>query len=152
MDDLTTTMTKFRFAILIVALFLSSCAKAQPLPLLIVTALPAEPLFTETSIPPTQTAADIPPTITSLPPTDTLTPAPNQDAAVFGSIGTDQVQAGALESVVNAIFKKTMDGLVAAGSIQEYQITSVSVFPGSNGLITEIIFNLKSNDSSWLEY
>jgi hypothetical protein len=138
-------MTKFRSAILIAVLFLSSCAKAQPLQPLVVTSLPAEPVSTETetSTPPTQTA-------TSLPPTDTLTPAPTQDVTIFGSINTGGVQAGALESVVNAIFKKTMDGLTADGSIQEYQVTSISVFPSSNGLITEIIFNVKTNDSTWL--
>lgn len=147
MDNVTVNSTKFRSAIVMAVLFLSSCAKAQPLPPLIVTALPAEPTFTETetNIPPAQTA-------TPLPPTDTLTSAPTQDVAVFGSIGTGEIQAGALESVVNAIFKKTMDSLTANGSIQEYQVTSVSVFPSSNGLITEVIFNIKTNDSSWLEY
>ena len=140
-------MTKFRSAILIVVLLLSSCAKAQPLQPLVVTSLPTEPASTETatSVPPTQT---VPP----LPPTDTLTPASTQDVTVFGAIGTGEIQAGALESVVNAIFKKTMDGLTADGSIQEYQITSLSVFPGGNGLITEIIFNVKTNDATWLEY
>lgn len=140
-------MTKFRFAILTMVLLLSSCAKAQPFQPLVVTALPAEPTFTETAttVPPTQTD-------TPLPPTDTVTSAPTQDVTVFGSIGMDQIQAGALESVVNAIFKKTMDDLVASHSIQDYQITSVSVFPGSSGLITEVIFNVKTNDSTWLDY
>ena len=145
-------MAKFQSVCLIVILFLAGCAKAQPLQPLVVTALPAEPSSTETSIPLTQTATNTPPTLTSIPPTDTSTPALTQDVAVFGSISTDQVQAGALELVVNAIFKKTLDGLVTAGSIQDYQIMSVSVFPGSNGLITEIIFNVKTEDAAWLDY
>jgi hypothetical protein len=140
-DNIVANMTKFRSTVLIFVLFLSSCAKAQALPPLVVTALPAEPLATETSIPPTTTP---------LPTTNTLAPAPTQNASVFGSIGTGELQAGVLESVVNAIFKKTMDGFVAAGSVQEYQVASVSVFPGSNGLITEVIFNVKTNDSTWL--
>src|ERR1051325_5455376 len=100
-------MAKFQSVCLIVVLFLAGCAKAQPLQPLVVTALPAEPSSTETNIPPIQTATNTPPTLTSIPPTDTSTPALTQDVAVFGFISTDQVQAGALESVVNAIFKKT---------------------------------------------
>ncbi len=141
-------MTKFRSALFIAVLFLSSCGKVKPSPPSVLASLPpSDPTFTATatSLPPT-------PTVTPLPPTETLTPAPTQDTAVFSSIGIDQVQAGALESVVNAIFKKTMDGFVADGSVQEYQVTSVSVFPGNGGLITEVIFNVKTNDSSWLEY
>ena len=134
-------MTKIRFVVLIFIFLLSGCAKAQALPPLVVTALPAEPADTATSIPPTTTP---------LPPTDTPIPAPTQDATLFGSISTGDVQAGALESVVNTIFKKTMDGLVANSSIQEYQVTSISVFPSSKGLITEIIFNVKTNDKTWL--
>ena len=44
-----------------------------------------------------------------------------------------------------------MDGFAANGMIQAYQITSVTIFPGSNGLLSEIIFNVKTADSAWLE-
>jgi hypothetical protein len=43
-----------------------------------------------------------------------------------------------------------MDGFVADGPIQEYQVTSVKVFPGSNGLLAEIIFNLRTSDPAWI--
>lgn len=69
---------------------------------------------------------------------------------VFGSIGTDEIQAFALESVANAIFTKTMDGFVTDGRIQEYQVTSVTIFPGSNGLLSEIIFNVRTTDPDWI--
>jgi hypothetical protein len=140
-DNILANMTKLRYLLLIVVILLSSCGKAQALPPMIVTSLPAEPLSTETSSSPTTT---------SLPPTVTPIPAPTQESTIFGSIGTGEIQAFALESVANAIFKKTMDGFVADGRIQEYQATSVTIFPGSNGLLSEIIFNVRTTDPAWI--
>lgn len=73
---------------------------------------------------------------------------------LFGAVGQNEIQAFALESVANAIFKKTFDGFVADGRIQEYQVTHVTVFPGSGGLLSEIIFNVRiadTSDPAWLE-
>jgi hypothetical protein len=61
-----------------------------------------------------------------------------------------EVQAGAIESVAIAIFNKTLDGFVANGSVQEYQIVSVTVFPGGDGLLAEVIYSVKTTDPIWL--
>lgn len=96
---------------------------------------------------PTETPAMQPSTI----PTPSMTPHSVSDPTVFGAIGQNEIQAFALETVANAIFKKTFDGFVADGRIQEYQVTRVSVFPGSGGLLSEIIFNVRTSDPTWLE-
>lgn len=126
-------------AFLIVLIFiLAGCAKsAQSVPPTL-TAAPS----TATIIPSTETPTDVPATPTQ--------PGPTADPTVFGAIGQNEIQAFALESVANAIFTKTMDGFVANGSVQEYQVTRVSVFPGSGGLLSEIIYNVKSSDPAWL--
>ena len=109
---------------------------------------------TATSIPATVTlapsATNIPDTATAVPPTETSTPIPTQDPTIFGAIGTGDAQAGAIESVVSAIFNKTLDGFVTDGSVQEYQIISVTVFPGNGGLLAEIIYSVKTTDTTWL--
>ena len=134
-------MKKIRGTLVIVIFLLSACGK-QP------QAIPP----TATSIPATETfaptATSLPPTETPLPPTETPTPAPTQDPTVFGAIGTGEIQAFALESVVTAIFKKSLDEFVAGGSVQEYQIVSVTVFP--SGSVTEVIYSIKTSDPAWL--
>jgi hypothetical protein len=95
-----------------------------------------------TNIPPTETSTAIP---------ITETPAPTQDLTLFGAIGVNEIQAYALESVADAIFIKTMDSLIATGSIIEYQATSVTIFPGNGGLLSEIIFNVRTTDPAWLQ-
>lgn len=102
------------------------------------------------AVPLTATQTTIP-TETNIPSTETpTTPGPTADPTIFGAIGTNEIQAFALESVANAIFNKTMDGFAADGRIQEYQVTSVTIFPGSNGLLSEIIFNVKTTDPGWI--
>ena len=130
-------MKKIHSLFLIVVFLITGCAKqAQAVP----------PTAT---IPPTATV--VPPTDMPLPPpTETPIPALTQDPAVFGAIGTGEIQAFALESVVNAIFKQKLDGFVAGGGIQEYQVTSVTVFPGSGGLLAEVIYNVRTADPAWL--
>jgi hypothetical protein len=133
-------MKKIRAAVLIVTFLLASCGKQ---------AQAVAP--TATSIPTTVTLA---PTETNIPdtatPSETAIPVPTQDPTIFGAIGTGEIQAGAIESVASAIFNKTLDKFVADGSVQEYQIVSVTVFPGNGGLIAEIIYSIKSTDPAWL--
>ena len=43
-----------------------------------------------------------------------------------------------------------MDGYIEEGKIQEYHVTSVTIFPGANGLIAEIIYNVRTGDPAWL--
>ena len=123
-------MKSHRYFLLIFIVILTGCAK------------PAQ------SVAPTSIVAI--PSVTLIPPTETPIPAPTQDPTVFGAIGTGEIQAFALESVASAIFQKTMDGFIADGRIQEYQVTSVTVFPGGNGLISELIFNVRTTDPGWI--
>lgn len=119
---------------------LAGCSK-QAVPAT-VTVVPAIQTSVPTEIPPTETPTSIPFTPTA--------PDPTADPTIFGAMGTGEIQAYALESVANAIFKKTMDGFVAIGRIQEYQVTSVTIFPGRNGLLSEIIFNVRTTDPGWI--
>jgi len=137
-------MKKSRSALLVVIFFLAGCAKqAQTTATPIATSVPAT-----ATLSPTETR--IPETATPFPPTETSIPVPTLDPTVFGAIGTNEIQAFVLESVVSAIFNKTLDGFVADGSIQEYQIISVTVFPGGDGLLAEAIYSVRTTDPIWL--
>jgi hypothetical protein len=136
-------MKIIRFGLFVVVFLLSACGKqAQAV------APTITPILTTATLVPTETR--IPDTVTPLPPTETPIPVPTHDPAVFGAIGTNEIQAFVLESVVSAIFNKTLDGFVANGSVQEYQIISVTVFPGGDGLLAEVIYSVKSADPIWL--
>ena len=128
-------MKKIHITLLLFIFLLAACGKqAQAVPPTTTTVPATEALpLTPTSLPPTETPL----------PTDTPIPTPTQDPAVFGAIGTGELQAGAIESVASAIFNKTLDVFVANGSVQEYQIISVSVFPGGDGLLAEVIYSVK---------
>jgi len=134
-------MKKIHVRLLIVLFLLTGCGKQAQPAVSTATSIPA----TAASVP---TATNIPDTATPLPPTETATP--TQDPTIFGAIGTGDVQAGAIESVASTIFNKTLDGFVADGSVQEYQIISVTVFPGNGGLLAEIIYSVKTTDTAWL--
>jgi len=136
-------MKIIRFGLFVVVFLLAACGKqAQAV------APTITPILTTATLAPTETS--IPDTVTPLPPTETPIPAPTQDPTVFGAIGTNEIQAFVLESVVSAIFNKTLDGFVADGSIQEYQIISVTVFPGGDGLLAEVIYSVRTTDPIWL--
>lgn len=131
-------MKKIRLMLCIGVFLLAGCGKQGPAAAPIATSMPATATIT-----PTDTA-------TPPPPTETSTPIPTQDPAIFGAIGTGEIQAGAIESVASTIFNKTMAGFIADGSVQEYQIVSVTVFPGGGGLLAEIIYSVKTSDTAWL--
>lgn len=80
------------------------------------------------------------------------TPIAALDPTVFGALGAHEIQAQAqaIESVADAIFKKTMDSFVAGGRISEYQVTHITVLPGEADLLAEITYNVKTSDTSWL--
>jgi len=113
------------------------------------------------AVPPTSTVP--PPTATIILPTGTSTeapiltpivsvaPDPTADPTIFGAVSQSGIQAFSLEPVANTIFSKTFDGFVADGRIQEYQVIRVAVFPGSVGLLSEISFNVRTTDLTWLE-
>ena len=105
---------------------------------------------TATAALPTAAATQPPTEAPTALPTETGTPAPTTDPTVFGVMDQNEIQAFALESVVNAIFTKTFDGFVADGRIQEYQVASVTVFPGNGSLLAEVIYNVRTTDPAWL--
>src|SRR5512145_2772383 len=135
-------MKNIRHIFIALAMLLTGCAKQAQ------------------AVPPTATAS---PTATVLPsetPTETpyptplqsLPPDPTADPSLFGTIYQSEIQAFALESVASAIFSRTLDRFVDAGRIQEYQVMRVTVFPsGSGDLLSEITFNVRATDPSWLE-
>jgi hypothetical protein len=127
-------MNKTNIVILITAIILSACGSQ---PQVVPTSTPAPP--TATIILPTETPTTIP-----------ITNTPTQDPTLFGAISVNDVQGFALESFANAIFTKTMDSFEASGAIQEYQTLRVTIFPGSGGLISEISFNVRTTDPTWL--
>lgn len=98
------------------------------------------------------TATLPPPAATSAPPTKAPAPTPlPQDAALFGTMAQEKVQAYSLEPVANAIFDKVMDGFITGGNILEYQVTRVTIFPAGDGsLYAEITYNVRTADTSWL--
>ena len=124
--------------LLVFIFILAGCAKQTQVLPPTTTLAPA----TTTGIPQTETSAAIPFKETS--------PASTLDPTLFGAIGINEIQAFVLESVVSAIFNKTLDGFVASGSVQEYQTNHVMVFPGSGGLLAEVIYSVKTTDPIWL--
>jgi hypothetical protein len=123
--------------IIVILFFLSACGSR------------AEGTFpTSTSAPATGTKLPSTETQTPIPFTDTPS-GPTQDPSVFGAIGVNEIQASALEPIANAIFSKILDQHIAAGTVQEYQVTSVTIFPGENGLLAEIIYNVRTGDRTW---
>lgn len=127
-------MKKLSFSMLVFLTLLTGCGSQTP------TAAPAASLAA-----PTLSSA-----ITLVSPISSSTPAAALDPTVFGVIAATDIQAKELESVANAIFTKTLDGLVAGGSVQAYQVTGVTILPSDEGLLAEIKYNIKSSDSAWL--
>jgi len=131
-------MKNKRFLSLVFIFILAGCAKQiQVLPPT-TTLAPA----TAPGIPPTETAAAIPFTETP--------PAPTPDPTLFGAILQTEIQAFSLEPVASEIFTRVMNGFIADDEILEYQILRVTIFPGDGGLLSEIIFNVRTTDLAWL--
>jgi hypothetical protein len=111
----------------IVIFIIASCSSQTATPTVAPTSL-----STETSIPA--------PTATSVP-TETASPVPTL-SDIFGAIPLNSVQAFSIEPVAKAIFDQTLQGYVTAGTIQEFRVDSVAVFPsGNGGLIAEIMYS-----------
>jgi hypothetical protein len=120
--------------IIIVTLLLITSCKSQPASPTITPATPPSetPAATET-IAPTETASSVP------------TP-----SDVFGAIPLNSVQAFNIEPVAQAIFDQTLQGYVTTGTIQEYRVDSIVVFPsGDGGLIAEIMYSLHADLDLW---
>ena len=133
--------------LILFTLIISSCAKqAQAIP---PTATVPPP--TPTNVPPTETPVEIPTDIPTESPTEMPTEAPsNTDPLLFGALAKSEINPLAAR-IQEAIFTKVMDGFIASGNIIEYQIIGSEVFPSSEGtLITEIYYNVRTMDTSWL--
>lgn len=98
-----------------------------------------------------QTEAPLPTATATLAPTETSLP-PQIQSDVFGAIPLNSVQAFSIEPVAKAIFDQTLHGYVTAGSILQYRVDRIAVFPSGNGtLLAEIFYSLQSNNQLWLE-
>ena len=102
----------------------------------------ATPLPTRTSQP-----ASTP----TLVPTGTASPAPTS-SNIFGSIPLNSVQAFSIEPVAQAAFEEAMQRLARAGSIDDFRVDSIAVFPSGEGtLIAEIFYSLRTDMDVWPE-
>jgi len=120
--------------ILIVTLLLITSCKSQA----------ASPTITPTTSP-----SETPAATATISPTETALPMPTP-SDVFGAIPLNSVQAFNIEPVAQAIFDQTLQGYVSAGTIQEYRVDSIAVFPsGEGGLIAEIMYSLHTDLDLW---
>jgi hypothetical protein len=106
---------------------------------------------------PTATAAPLP-TKTSLPastpsPASTKTASPAATSSnIFGSIPLNSVQAFSIEPVAQAAFEEALKGFASAGSIADFRVDSIAVFPSGEGtLIAEIFYSLRTDGDLWPE-
>ena len=130
---------KLKTLFILTIFLIASCKSQSASPTIAPTALPTEtPAATATLIP----------TETSLP-TGTSSPLPALND-VFGAIPLNSVPAFSIEPIATAIFDQTMQGYVTAGTIQEFRVDRIAVFPsGEGGLIAEITYNLRAQDDPW---
>lgn len=124
-----------------VIFIVASCNSRAASPTVAPTVSPSDtpvPAATATSAP-TETAR----------PTETVSPVPTV-SDVFGAIPLNSVQAFSIEPVAKAIFEQTLQEYVLAGSIQEFRVDSIAVFPsGDGGLIAEIMYSLHADTDPW---
>ena len=104
---------------------------------------------------PTATAAPLPTKI-SLPdatPILTKTASPAATSSnIFGSIPLNSVQAFSIEPVAEAAFEEAVQRLTRAGSIADFRVDSIAVFPSGEGtLIAEIFYSLRTDVDVWPE-
>lgn len=118
---------------------LTSCKSQSVTPTVVPTHLPSETPITTATSAPTET----------LLPTETASPVPTL-SDVFGAIPLNSVQAFSIEPIAKAIFDQTLQAYVATGTIQEFRVDSVAVFPsGDGGLIAEIMYSLRASNDLW---
>ena len=102
--------------------------------------------------------ATVLPTKTVLP-ASTPSPAPTETASpaatssnIFGSIPLNSVQAFSIEPVAGAAFEEALQRLTRAGSIADFRVDSIAVFPSGEGaLIAEIFYSLRTDADLWPE-
>lgn len=120
-------------SLLITVFLITSCTSQSAGPTAVPTTLPSETPAATATIAATATPSPIP------------TP-----SDVFGAIPLNSVQAFSIEPVAKAIFDQTLQGYITAGTIQEYRVDSIAVFPsGEGGLIAEIMYSLRADYDLW---
>lgn len=130
---------KIRSFLILAIYLITSCKSQSASPTIAPTALPTETAAATATLIPTETS--LPAEISS------PVPAPGD---VFGAIPLNSVQAFSIEPIATAIFDQTMQGFVTAGTIQEFRVDRIAVFPsGEGGLIAEITYNLRAQDDPW---
>jgi len=136
---------KFKPVLIATIFLLVACKSQAPVPTPTATPRPTETRLPTSTATWTATATETPN------PTETPSPIPTF-SDVFGAIPLNSVQAFSLEPIAQAIFEQTLQGYVTAGSIQEYRVDNISVFPSSNGnLIAEIMYSLRADPDPWSE-
>jgi hypothetical protein len=113
---------------------------------------------TSQAIAPTVTPAPLPTktilpasTPTTLAPTKTASPA-TTSSNIFGAIPLNSVQAFSIEPVAQVAFEEALQKLASAGSIADFRVDSIAVFPSGEGtLIAEIFYSLRTEADLWPE-
>jgi hypothetical protein len=112
---------------------------------------------TSQAVAPGATAMPLP-TKTSLPastptPSSTETASPAATSSnIFGAIPLNSVQAFSIEPVAQAAFEEALQRLASAGSIADFRVDSIAVFPSGEGaLIAEIFYSLRTDVDVWPE-
>lgn len=83
--------------------------------------------------------------------TETAPPAATS-SNIFGSIPLNSVQAFSIEPVAEAAFEEALQKLTRAGSIADFRVDSIAVFPSGEGsLIAEIFYSLRTDADLWPE-
>ena len=125
---------KFKPILIAIIFLMTSCQSQAAVPTVLAAPTGTRPAATPTQTPlPTETRSS--------------TPTPSD---IFGAIPLNSVQAFSIEPVAQAIFEQSLDGYVANGTIQEYRVESISVFPsGSGSLIAEIMYSLRTESDPW---
>ena len=86
-------------------------------------------------------------------PAATETPAPAATSSnIFGSVPLNSIQAFNIEPVAQAVFEEALKDLAQAGSLREYRVDRIAVFPSGDGtLIAEIFYSLSTDKDMWPE-
>lgn len=101
------------------------------------------------TIVPRMSPSETPAVIATIVPTETLSSVP-ASSDIFGAIPLNSVQAFSIEPVAKAIFDRTLQEYITAGTVREYLVNSIAVFPSSDGtLIAEITYSLRADNDPW---
>ena len=129
-----------KIKMLVTAAFLfvtASCTSQAAAPTAKATVLPTKTVLTASTPSPASTET-APPAATS--------------SNIFGSIPLNSVQAFNIEPVAQAAFEEALKGVASAGSIRDFRVDSIAVFPSGEGtLIAEIFYSLHTDADLWPE-